>query len=77
MFDYADFADLAKTLYILKDDFAKAEDAGRQTNCDAFGIISSRSQPRSVGTNLTSIRARFGDCVIGLGDHGIRFVGGR
>ena len=30
-----------------------------------------------IETVIASIRARFGDWAIGLGDHGIRFVGGR
>jgi len=36
-----------------------------------------RSPEELIETVIASIRARFGDCVIGLGDRGIRFVGGR
>jgi len=36
-----------------------------------------RSPQELIETVIASIRARFGDCAIGLGDHGIRFVGGR
>src|SRR5260370_36495639 len=36
-----------------------------------------RSSEELIETIIASIRARFGDCAIGLGDHGIRFVGGR
>jgi hypothetical protein len=36
-----------------------------------------RSPEELIETVITSIRARFGDLAIGLGDHGIRFVGGR
>ena len=38
---------------------------------------SARSPQEIIETVIASIRARFGDCAIGLGDHGIRFVGGR
>ena len=38
---------------------------------------SPRSSQELIGTVIASIRARFGDCAIGLGDHGNRFVGGR
>jgi hypothetical protein len=30
-----------------------------------------------IETVIASIRARFGDCAIGLGERGIRFAGGR
>jgi hypothetical protein len=36
-----------------------------------------RSPEELIETVIASIRARFGDWAIGLGDHGIRFVGGR
>ena len=36
-----------------------------------------RSPQELIETVISSIRARFGDCAIGLGDCGIRFVGGR
>jgi hypothetical protein len=36
-----------------------------------------RSAQELIETVIATIRARFGHCVIGLGDHGIRFVGGR
>jgi len=36
-----------------------------------------RSPQEIVETVIASIRARFGDYAIGLGDHGIRFAGGR
>ena len=38
---------------------------------------STRPPEELIETVITSIRARFGDLAIGLGDHGIRFVGGR
>jgi hypothetical protein len=38
---------------------------------------SPRSPQQLIETVIVSIRARFGDCAIGLGDRGIRFVGGR
>src|SRR5690348_7153252 len=36
-----------------------------------------RSPEEFIETVIASIRTRFGDWAIGLGDHGIRFVGGR
>jgi len=36
-----------------------------------------RSPEELIETIIASIRARFGDFAIGLGDRGIRFVGGR
>ncbi len=36
-----------------------------------------RSPEKLIETVIASICARFGDCAIGLGDCGIRFVGGR
>src|SRR5208337_3836071 len=36
-----------------------------------------RSPEELIATVIASIRARFGDWAIGLGNHGIRFVGGR
>jgi hypothetical protein len=36
-----------------------------------------RSPQKLIETVIASIRLRFGDWAIGLGDHGIRFVGGR
>ncbi len=38
---------------------------------------SARPPEEIIETVIASIRARFGDWAIGLGDHGIRFVGGR
>jgi hypothetical protein len=38
---------------------------------------STRSPEELIETVIASIRTRFGDWAIGLGDHGIRFVGGR
>jgi hypothetical protein len=38
---------------------------------------STRSPQELIETVVASIRARFGDYAIGLGDHGIRFVGVR
>jgi hypothetical protein len=38
---------------------------------------SPRSAQEVIETVIASVRARFGDCAIGLGDHGIRFIGGR
>ena len=38
---------------------------------------SARSPQELIETVIASICARFGDCAIGLGDYGIRFVGGR
>jgi hypothetical protein len=38
---------------------------------------STRSSQELIETVIVSVRARFGDYAIGLGDHGIRFVGVR
>ena len=36
-----------------------------------------RSPEELIETVIASVRARFGEWAIGLGDHGIRFAGGR